>query len=129
MKLIATALLAGLGVLGAPVAFAQHVLDAPPVVGTIRPAAIEAGVDYQVVCAPTLPGPSLCQPQSTRVPNYMRLANWRLVGTMGHPLDCVLNVTYGYTVRGPWVTPACPGVFVAPNLRYGDAYNGQRLAW
>lgn len=108
-------------------ALSQNVLDAPPVVGTIHPPAIESGVDYQVACAPVLPGPSLCQPRSARVPAYMRLANWRFVGTLGHPADCVLNVTYGYTVKGPWVTPACPGVFVAPNLRYGDAYNAYRM--
>ena len=91
------------------------------------PMAVQNGPDLQFVCASSSGDARSCQPVHAHYKRYMHLANWRFVGAASAPGSCVLNHTYGYGKDAVWVAGGCVGVFRAPDLRYGDGYNRQRL--
>lgn len=108
-------LLALVVLLMAPVAQAQQ-----------SPLATQSGPDLIFSCGSSTGHVQVCRPTHPHYKRYMRLANWRFVGQASAPGSCILGHTYGYE-GGVWVSGDCVGVFVAPDLRYGDAYNAERV--
>ena len=87
----------------------------------------EAGVDLEFACISEDGGKTVCQPAAGPYGRYARLANWKFAGGIDATQDCQYQTTYGYGKQAPWVAGDCHAVFRAPNLRYGDEYNAQRL--
>lgn len=117
----------------APAAASAHDYYTPPYYQHSRPdlpiqhpTAFDVKPDLEFVCGNA--GPAACIPVSSRYKRYMRLANWRLDHVLSGPGTCVLNATYGYGKDAVWTRGGCVGAFRAPDLRYGDSYNAQRLA-
>lgn len=92
------------------------------------PRAVQNGPDLEFACASASGAMRSCMPHHTHYKRYMRLANWRYVGSVSGPGTCVLGHTYGYGRDAVWVAGSCQGIFRAPDLRYSDAYNRERLA-
>lgn len=87
---------------------------------------VPQGVDLEFTCSSSGGERVSCLPQSGRHGRYARLANWRIVdeSMMG---ACLYGATYGYARLAPWVAGDCQATFRAPNLRFGDEYNAQRV--
>lgn len=92
------------------------------------PSTYQHGPDLQFVCASSTGNKQTCRPIHQDSERYMHLANWRFAGSSGDPDNCVENSSYGYGSEGVWVSGDCSAVFQAPDLRYGDAFNSERLA-
>lgn len=100
--------------LSAPAAYAQT--------GPIE----KAGVDLEFSCSSASGERVICSPERGHYGRYPALANWRFVGGSD---ACRFGETYGYdkTHKDPWVSGQCRAIFRAPNLRFGDSYNADRV--
>jgi hypothetical protein len=87
----------------------------------------QVGPDLAFTCISSDGAQQACRPAAGMYGRYVRLANWRFEAGIDAQQDCRYQATYGYNRNGPWVAGDCHAVFVAPNLRYGDEYNAERL--
>lgn len=84
----------------------------------------EVGVDLEFSCASADGARTACEPEPGKRPGYAALANWRFVDATE---NCITDETIGYAAEGPWVSGECQARLRAPNLRFGDEFNAQRL--